>query len=148
MPRLLRTTLDDGIFHVTGRGVDRCTIYRDSEDFRTFATLLARAIRTYRWDPYVVCLMTNHFHLVIDTTVEAMSRGIQWLDGLYAQLFNHRWGRTGHLFGERFRSKPIEDEEHLVETVRYVLANPVRAGLCESPEDWPWSGSKWGRAVT
>ncbi len=145
MPRILRTALDDGFFHVTGRGVDKVTIYRDVEDFRTFATLLASAIRRSGWDPHAACLMTNHFHLVIESTVDQLSRGIQWLDGLYAQIFNRRWGRTGHLFGERFRSKPILDEEQLVETCRYVVLNPVRAGLCERAEDWPWSGSRYGR---
>ena len=69
---------------------------------------------------------------------------MQWLNGAYAQIFNKRWGRSGHLFGERFYSNPVEDDEELLETCRYVVLNPVRAGLCERPEDWAWSASRYG----
>ena len=144
MPRVLRTTLDDGFFHITARGVNKTDIYFDAQDRRTFVAIFGAAVRRHFWDLHTVCLMTNHYHLVIETTVEHMSRGMQWLNGAYAQIFNKRWGRTGHLFGERFRSKPIEDEEQLVETCRYVIWNPVRAGLCDKPRDWPWSASRYG----
>ena len=144
MPRVLRTTLDDGIFHVTSRGVNKTNIYLDTEDRRTFVALFAAAVTRYRWDMHTACLMTNHYHLVLDSAVERMSQGMQWLNGAYAQIFNKRWGRSGHLFGERFFSKPIEDEDQLVETCRYVIFNPVRAGLCERPDEWPWSGSRYG----
>jgi putative transposase len=146
MPRPLRTTLEDGIFHVTARGVNKADIYLDVEDRRTFVALFAAAVRKYGWDMHTACLMTNHYHLVMETAVERMSRGMQWLNGAYGQLFNKRWARTGHLFGERFYSKPIEDEDHLVETCRYVILNPVRVGLCERPDQWPWSGSRHGRS--
>jgi putative transposase len=144
MARLLRTTLDDGVFHVTSRGVNRADIYLDAEDRRTFIALFASAVRKYGWDMHTVCLMTNHYHLVVETAVERMSRGMQWLNGAYGQLFNKRWARTGHLFGERFYSKPITDDEQLVETCNYVIWNPVRAGLCDRPDQWPWSASRYG----
>src|SRR6266542_3466559 len=95
MPRVLRTTLDAGIFHVTSRGVNRTDIYLDMEDRRTFVALFAAAVRKYGWDMHTVCLMTNHYHLVLESAVEPMSRGMQWLNGAYGQLFNKRWARTG-----------------------------------------------------
>jgi putative transposase len=144
MPRVLRTTLDDGFFHITARGVNKTDIYFDAEDRRTFVAIFGAAVRRHFWDLHTVCLMTNHYHLVIESTVGHMSRGMQWLNGAYGQIFNKRWDRSGHLFGGRFYSKPIEGEEQLVETCRYVIWNPVRAGLCEKPEDWPWSASRYG----
>jgi REP-associated tyrosine transposase len=144
MPRVLRTTLADGIFHVTSRGVNRTDIFLDPEDRRTFVALFATAVSRQAWDMHTVCLMTNHFHLVLESSVERLSRGMQWLNGAYAQIFNQRWERTGHLFGERFYANPVEDDEELLETCRYVIFNPVRAGLCERPQDWPWSASRYG----
>ena len=70
---------------------------------------------------------------------------MQWLNGVYAQAFNGRHARCGHLFGERFRARVIRDEEHLYEACRYVVANPVRAGLCGQATDWPWSGTRYGK---
>jgi putative transposase len=144
MPRILRTTLPDGYFHVTSRGVEQRRIYLDWYDCRLFLSLLAETIDRYDWDPYALCLMVNHYHLVVDATREHLSDGMQWLNGVYAQQFNVRYERWGHLFGGRFSSWVIEGEEHLYAACRYVIENPVRAGLCERPEDWPWSASRWG----
>ena len=144
MPRPLRTTLDDGIFHITMRGVNKADIYLDTEDRRTFVALFGAAVRRYRWDMHTVCLMTNHYHLVLGSAVALMSQGMQWMNGAYAQIHNKRWGRSGHLFGARFYPKPVTDDDQLLETCRYVIWNPVRAGLCERPEDWPWSASRYG----
>jgi REP-associated tyrosine transposase len=146
MPRVVRSTLDDGVFHVTTRGVDRADVYYDTEDRRTFVALFASALKRYRWEFHTVCLMTNHYHLVLGSTVARMSEGMQWLNGAYAQIFNKRWARTGHLFAGRFHSKPVTEDDQLVETCRYVMWNPVRAGLCERPEQWPWSASRYGRS--
>ena len=147
MPRILRTTLPDGYFHVTARGVEQRPIYLDSEDCRSFLGLFGSTARRHGWTLYAFCLMGNHYHLVLEATREALSDGAQWLNGVYAQDFNRRHGRWGHLFGARFASWVIETEEHLYAACRYVVENPVRAGLCASPEDWPWSGSRWGKQL-
>jgi putative transposase len=73
-----------------------------------------------------------------------LSRGLQRLNGLYAQQFNIRHGRTGHLFGGRFHAWLLDDEDYFEETCRYVVSNPVRAGLCRQPSDWPWSATRLG----
>jgi putative transposase len=145
MPRILRTTLPDGYFHVTARGVEQRAIYLDREDCRSFLDLFASTVRRHRWGVYAFCLMGNHYHVVIEAPRAELSGGVQRLNGVYAQRFNRRHGRWGHLFGDRFASWVIETDEHLHDACRYVLENPVRAGLCERPEDWPWSGSRWGR---
>jgi REP element-mobilizing transposase RayT len=83
----------------------------------------------------------THYHLVVEAKCEQMSHAVHRLNGLYAQGFNRRHERRGHLFENRFSSWVIRDEEHLNSTIRYVLENPVRAGLCAEPEAWPWSWS-------
>jgi putative transposase len=147
MPRILRTTLPDGFFHITARGVEQRPIYLDSEDRRSFLALFGSTVRRHSWELYAFCLMGNHYHVVLETTREALSNGVQWLNGGYAQRFNERHGRWGHLFGSRFRSWVVESEKHLYDASRYVLDNPVRAGLVERAEDWPWSGSRWGKRL-
>ena len=147
MPRILRTTLPDGYFHITARGVGQRVIYVDADDYRSFLGLFGATVRRQAWDVWAFCLMPNHYHVVLEATRQALSEGVQWLDGVYAQEFNHRHARWGHLFGARFASWVIESEEHLYAACHYVVENPVRAGLCDRPEDWPWSGSRWGRRL-
>jgi len=88
--------------------------------------------------------MGNHYHLVIETRREQLSAGMQLLNGDHAQTFNLRHGRWGHLFGERFWSRTVKGDEDLVNTCRYVIENPVRAGFCAVPDDWPWSALEPG----
>jgi REP-associated tyrosine transposase len=133
-----------GTFHVTSRGVARSTVYRDANDYRLFLVLLRDAVDRWDWDVHVMCLMPNHFHLVVGTTGPRLSAGLHRANGVYAQSFNARYDRSGHLFGDRFFTRMIESDEQLRAACRYVLANPVRAGLCKSPADWPWSASRYG----
>lgn len=144
MPRKPRNTLPSpSAYQVTVRGVDRAPIVFDDVDRNALRDLVLRTERRFSWEYDVFCLMTNHFHLVLTTTSDALSSGMHWLNGVWAQRFNRRHGRTGHLFENRFRVWLIHDEEHWEATCRYVLENPVRAGLCESPADWPWSGGRF-----
>ena len=85
------------------------------------------------------CLLTNHFHLVLETSVQGLSAGMHQLNGTYARKFNERHGFDGHLFDGRFRAWFVDSEEYLFELLHYVALNPVRAGLCEHPSAWPWS---------
>jgi putative transposase len=143
MPRFPRYLLPDGVFHATARGAGQIAIFRDDDDRRTFLGLLAWVCHDFRWTCQAFCLMTNHYHLVIEALREDMSNGFRRLNGLYAQGFNARHGRWGHLFGERFWCRPLEEEDELERTCIYVLENPVRAGLCAQPRDWPWSACRF-----
>jgi REP element-mobilizing transposase RayT len=89
--------------------------------------------------------MTNHFHLVIEAALDRLSAGMLHLNGRYAERFNSRYDRTGHVFEARFAAKLIQDESHFEAAARYVLDNPVRAGLCNHADDWPWSGGGLAR---
>lgn len=148
MPRLPRYLLHELIYHVTTRGVARQPISRDDDDRRLFLALLAHATRRTSWDCHAFCLMPNHHHLIVETHIDLVSVGLHELNGRYAQAFNQRHERTGHLFGDRYAAFVIRDDEHLRAAAEYVLQNPVRAGLCERARDWPWSRARRGLSST
>jgi putative transposase len=135
-----RSTLPDGVFHVTSRGVARSLIFVDDVDRRRFNQLLGESISRHRWLCHVYCQMGTHYHFVVDTLRERLSAGMHHLNGQYAAWFNARHGRRGHLFENRYSSWIVLDDEHFEKTLEYVLDNPVRAGLCRVRDDWPWSG--------
>jgi REP element-mobilizing transposase RayT len=141
--RVLRTELPaEGVYHVCSRGVERRAIYLDDVDRRLFLSLAGIARTRCDWNVLVYCLMTNHFHIVIDGRIEAITAGMHLIKARYAQSFNQRYTRTGHLFQGRFYSGYVEDDA--VEKVcDYVLDNPVRAGICNARADWPWLGGAY-----
>jgi putative transposase len=148
MPRQARRELPDGVFHVTSRAVNREPIVVDDEDRTAFVRLLRDVARRFDWRCHAYCLMTTHYHLLVTCTRESLSLGLRRLNGFYAQGFNKRHGRHGHLFGDRFSAFIVEGEEHLESACRYILLNPVRAGLCAAAEEWPWSDSYFGKDGT
>jgi putative transposase len=139
MPRQPRYEVAGGYYHVTARGNAGEPIFLEDDDFAFLLSYLGRAVKRFEWQCFAYCLLPNHFHLVIRIATETLSRGMRWLNGLYAQTFNDRHGRTGHVFGDRYRTSLIESDEHLAHACCYVDCNPVRAGLCSHPRDWPWS---------
>lgn len=104
-----------------------------------FLQLLGEVATRFGWSVTAYVLMTNHFHLVIQTPEPNLSRGMQWLNGTYAGWFNRRYGRSGHLFQGRFHAVLVEREAYAAEVLRYVALNPVRARLTELPEAYRWS---------
>ena len=143
MPRHPRSDLPAaGIYHVTNRGVARQPIYRDDVDHRLFAVLLGWSAARFRWRLLAFCHMPNHFHLVVATELERLSRGMHLLCSRYAQAFNDRHERVGHLFQDRFHATVVDTDEYLEVACAYVLDNPLRAKLCNAREDWPWLGGE------
>ena len=145
MTRVPRSALPDGFSHVFARGVDRSTpLFRDASDRTTFLELLRCAGDRHEWTWHALCVMSTHYHLVVESRRRQLSSGLQYANCGYATHFNRRYGRFGHVFAGRFSARAIEDEEYLREACTYVLLNPVRAGLCDRAEDWPWSYSRYG----
>lgn len=142
MPRPLRSTFPYGVYHLTSRGVDGRVIFVDDDDRSYFVHLLRRVTERYGWKLHVYCLMGNHFHLIVECGQPALSKGMERLNGLHASGFNARHGRVGHLFQRRFESRLIADDDYLEHACEYVLANPVRAGLCTRAAAWLWSGRR------
>jgi REP element-mobilizing transposase RayT len=114
-------------------------IYLDDLDRGSFLQQLADVVTAYRLECHAYCLMTNHYHLVVRTLDANISRAIKHLNGPYAQRWNARHARVGHVFQGRFHAQVIQDEIYLLVACRYVVRNPVRAGLVTAPGEWPWS---------
>ena len=138
MPRPLRVQVP-GVYHLTAQGVRRSALFRSDRDRWDWLDLLPDLCRRYRWTCLSYCVMTTHYHLLVRTHVPTLAAGMQWLNGRWGQAFNRRHREVGHAFRCRYASRLVEREEHLLETARYLPLNPVRAGACLSPLDWPWS---------
>jgi len=139
MSRPLRLEFPGALWHVTSRGNERREIVRDDVDRRRFVRFLAHVVRERRWLLHAWVLMSNHYHLLVETPEVGLSRGIQWLNQRYAETFNKRHARVGHLFQGRFKSILVERERHLLELLRYVVLNPVRCGLSTFAGEYAWS---------
>lgn len=145
MSRPLRIELAGGYYHVTSRGNEQKAIYTDAIDRWRFLRILSSVRERYCWRCLAWCLMDNHYHLVVQTMEPTLSAGKRQLNGLYAQRFNRRHRRVGHLFQGRFKASLIESDPYLAEVIRYTFLNPVRAGVVESLSAWKWSS--WGSTV-
>lgn len=140
MSRKDRVLAPDTVYHVCSRGVEKRQIFDVFPgDRRFFLDRFDVVVDRYGWRCHAYCLMGNHFHAVIETPAANLHEGMRDLKGRYAQWFNMVNLREGTLFERRYWSDTVETEAHLYELCRYVVLNPVRAGLCRVPEDWVWS---------
>lgn len=139
MARPLRLEHAGALWHVTCRGNERRSIFRDDRDRNLFLAVLSEAVELFAWRLHAYVLMGNHYHLLLETPEANLSRGMHRINAVYSQSFNRRHDRAGHLLQGRFKAILVEKERHLLELVRYVVLNPVRAGLARDARDWPWS---------
>ena len=144
VPRRPRFDLPpQGTYHVFNRGVEQRPLYLDDDDRRAFLSFLRLATRRTAWLVDAFTLMDNHFHLVVTTQLDRLSKGMHTLGFRYAQRFNDRHSRVGHLFQGRFSARVVEDERHFFDVCEYVFDNPVRQGMCTRAVDYPWSGGEY-----
>ncbi len=139
MSRPLRIEFAGALYHVTLRGNGRKPIFRNDQDRLSFLEVLHKVNQRCHWFCHAYCLMTNHYHLIIETPEGNLSRGMRQLNGVYTMYFNRRHRTVGHVFQGRYKAILVEKESYLLEVCRYVVLNPVRAGLVERPEGWSWS---------
>jgi REP element-mobilizing transposase RayT len=138
MPRRPRVQLAGGVYHVTQRATDRELLFLDDVDRVGFLHLLARTVLRYRWELHDYCLMSNHFHLLVRTLEPSIARGMQYLNARHVEAFNSAHGRRGTLVQGRYYGGLVESDEHFLQVRGYLALNPVDAGLCREPEEWPW----------
>jgi putative transposase len=139
MARPLRIEYPGALYHVTSRGDGREPIFLADGDRERFLDVLGTVVEGFGWLCHAYCLMTNHYHLLVETPEANLSRGMRQLNGVYTQRFNRSHGRVGHVFQGRFHGVLVERESHLLELARYVVLNPVRAGMAAGAEDYRWS---------
>ncbi len=139
MARPLRIEYEGALYHVTSRGDRQEPIYEDDEDRREFLTVLRDVVERFGWICYAYCLMGNHYHLVIETPKGNLSKGMRQLNGVFTQVSNRRHGKVGHVFQGRYKAILIDKDSYWLEVSRYVVLNPVRAGVVKEAGRWKWS---------
>lgn len=139
MARPLRIEFPGALYHITSRGDGREDIYRGKADRRVFLELLAEVCERFNWWGHAYCLMTNHYHLLIETPDGNLSKSMRHLNGVYTQRFNDLHERCGHVFQGRYKAIIVQKDAYLKELSRYIVLNPVRANMVPGPEDWPYS---------
>jgi putative transposase len=139
MTRPLRIEYPGAVYHVTSRGNARNKIFSDDQDREIFLSILGAVVKRYNWLCHAYCLMDNHYHFMIETPDANLSIGMRQLNGIYTQKYNRRHHKPGHIFQGRFKAILVQKENYLLELCRYVVLNPVRAGVVKKPEAWRWS---------
>lgn len=143
MTRPLRLEFAGALYHVTSRGDHSEALYRDDKDRVAWLRILERVCNRFNFVIHAFCQMTNHYHVLVETVEGNLSQGMRQLNGLYTQHFNRRHHLVGHLFQGRYKAILVQKEIHLLELSRYVVLNPVRAGVVASLEQWPWSSHRY-----
>lgn len=139
MARPLRIEFPDALYHVTSRGDRREPIYSDDDDRSTWLGVLSQVCGRFNWVVQAYCLMGNHYHLMLQTPDANLAAGMRQLNGVYTQRVNRRHGRVGHVFQGRYKAVLVDRDAYMMELARYVVLNPVRAGMVNDVGDWPWS---------
>ena len=139
MSRPIRIEYKGALYHVTCRGNARQKIFLKDKDYRDFLDVFHEVIERTRWVTHAYCLMGNHYHLLIETPQANLSQGMRQLNGVYTQRFNRRNNRVGHIFQGRYKAYLVEKGPYYLELCRYIVLNPVRAGMVKKPEEWLWS---------
>lgn len=142
MPRRARQKSGTDIYHVILRGINRQQIFYDEEDYEYFIHLLNRFQKVSQYEVYAYCLMGNHIHLLIKVDQEPLSTIFKRIGAAFVYWYNMKYQRSGHLFQDRFKSEPVETEKYFMTVLRYIFRNPVKAGICTSPFDYPYSNAK------
>jgi len=139
MTRPLRLEFAGALYHVTARGDRSDAIFRNDNDRRVWLAILATVCARCNFVVHAFCQMTNHYHLVVETLDGGLADGMRQLNGIYAQYFNRRHALVGHVFQGRYHAVLVQKESHLLELSRYVVLNPLRAGMAVSLHAWQWS---------
>ena len=139
MARPLRIEFAGALYYVTSRGDRRAAIYADDEDRNAYLEVLGSVVEQFNWLCHAYCLMTNQYHLVIETPDGNLAKGMRQLNGTYTQYSNRRHQTAGHLFQGRYKAILADKDAYLMGLARDVVLNPVRARMVKRPERWRWS---------
>ena len=139
MPRTSRKKSESGIYHIMLRGINRQKVFMDEDDYEKFLQIIkdCKAISGFKLMAY--CLMGNHLHLLMKEEKEELSQIFKRIGVRYVLWFNNKYGRAGHLFQDRFKSEPVDDDGYFLTVLRYIHQNPVKAGLCKNVSEYRWS---------
>lgn len=139
MSRPLRIEFSGAVYHVTSRGDRREDVYLDDGDRQLWLDTLGEACDRFGWIIHSYCLMTNHYHFLVETPNGNLSRGMRHLNGVYTQRFNRKHNLSGHLYQGRFKAILVQADAYLLELSRYIVLNPIRANMITDLSAWEWS---------
>lgn len=142
MPRGPRIELPGVLQHVTARAPKGLTLFDEPDDYRLYVSLLAAEVKERAWSLRTYALMPNHVHLNLVTAEADLGAGMKAIHERFVTTMHRTRSAHGHLFGDRPHSKPVVDTDHELACLRYIARNPVKAHLCASPADWPWSAHR------
>ncbi len=139
MPRASRVKSESGIYHIMLRGINQQVIFECEEDYEKFIETIKKYKAISGYKIFAYCLMSNHIHLIVKEENEPIEQIIKRIAGSYVYWYNWKYYRKGHLFQDRFKSEPIEDEKYLLTAIRYIHQNPVKAGIAEKIDEYEYS---------
>lgn len=139
MPRQARKKSESGIYHIMLRGINRQQIFEDDEDRQRFLETLENYKDQCGYTIYAYCLMGNHIHLLLKEGKEDLTLVFKRIAGSFVYWYNWKYHRCGHLFQDRFKSEPVEDDGYFLTVLRYIHQNPVKAKICKNAEEYPYS---------
>ncbi len=139
MPRQARRKSKSGTYHVMLRGINQQQIFEDREDFDKFIQVLKDCKAISEFKLFAYCLMGNHIHLLIKPEKEPLEQIFKRIGGRFVYWYNIKYQRVGHLFQDRFKSEPVEDDSYFLMVIRYIHQNPVKAGICKNIADYQYS---------
>lgn len=129
-------------YHIMGRGNRHMDIFAEEEDRQYFLVILENVMKKYPFSIHSYCLMTNHYHILLETKINEIWRIMQLVASNYAIYYNRKYQKDGHLFQGRYRSCIVESDEYFLQTSRYIHLNPVKAKMVGYPQDYKWSSYK------
>ena len=139
MPRQARRKSESGIYHIMLRGINQQQIFEDEEDNLKFLETLLKYKEQCRYEIYAYCLMGNHAHILLKEGKEDLTLVLKRIAGSYVYWYNRKYHRSGHLFQDRFKSEPVEDEAYFLTVIRYIHQNPIKAGMCKKIDEYKFS---------
>jgi putative transposase len=147
MPRTARAIVGGMIYHVLNRGNNRARVFHSAADYARFVTLMSDAQSRVKLDVLGVCLMPNHFHLMLRPKGDDdLSQWMQWLLTTHVRRYHLQHRSSGRVWQGRFKAFPIQDDTHLFTVLRYVERNALSANLVDRAEVWPWGSLRWRMA--
>ena len=143
MPRFPRNYIKTTAFHVITQGINRSYIFQNPEDIKYYIKVMYKLNEQCKIKIVAYCIMNNHAHILIETDkINNLSKYMQRLNTIYAKYYNKKYSRVGYVFRDRYKSEGIYSEEHLYNCIKYIYDNPVKAGICNRPEEYPYSNYK------
>lgn len=143
MPRISRTNLKSNLFHVMVQGINKEYIFDNPEDIQCYLNMMEKLDEEHSVEIIAYCVMNNHVHMLVKVeNTERLSKYMQKLCMKYARYYNTKYDRVGHVFRNRYKAEAIMDEKHMYNCIRYIYNNPVIAGICSKPNDYPYSNYK------